>query len=778
MRETKNVQGGLLIGYILPHRRDNHVGCLFSPLKLHFMSSDTYHQSGPSWSAPMDSAMDEPAIKLEPETLLDGVFELLVREHRECRFDPQNTIGFKRKREQDDMDQTYSENDEQYLDHPGESGNVDEVPVNEEPPEAMNQPDIEVQESPVAQGLSEAAEDTTKNEHYCCGCNDNIPTYSQFVEHILNNHVKKGIKYFHIKPDIKNPYNHCNACDRKFKTRAGYFVHLRRIHKFNIRPASDDNQQQLESSAKKQYYCCGCNRFMNDQASFSEHIRTTHRRTLIKHFHLMPDLNDPNWYCRACERRFNSKPLFSMHLRTTHKMKKAKNEDAGLMEEVGESEHYCCGCNQYMSDEKTLTKHIEKAHRRTKIKHLNLKPDVQDPNFYCKACERGYTKQSSFRLHLRQLHKMSDTPSEYYCSACNATIKEHSAYSIHITRSHPNHKIKRIHVRPDINDPNYYCKSCEKPYFKKMKYRHHLQVVHKIFIQDIIVRIPAISTNEPEYYCSGCNTVVHDYSTFVAHIRSQHPTSRIKNIHIKPDIHDPDDYCSACEKFSVTRKLYLKHLKLVHKILVDSTHTDPQHVNSMHSTVSDHDNTPLQSTNPTEVAALYTSTAATSAQQALGDTATVDLRKAKNYCHYCEKQYESQGDFRTHLRELHSFITTRSRGTIFSTALPQPKVLTPSEKKKRGLLPSLGPFKLFGKRKRKIKSQEASILPNPNKIEYKCDACKRVFRYKSVMREHCSSVHQMTLSPIPYKRNPRVIIRVSRKKSKSSKSKSTRQRTK
>lgn len=80
------------------------------------------------------------------------------------------------------------------------------------------------------------------------------------------------------------------------------------------------------------------------------------------------------------------------------------------------------------------------------------RPDVNDPNFYCKIC--------------------------------NITLNSKYLYKSHCRYVHPKIQLKSSIVRSDIlsnvSDPNNYCKACEKKMASKRNYRKHLQYVHKM----------------------------------------------------------------------------------------------------------------------------------------------------------------------------------------------------------------------------------------------------------------------------------------------------------
>ena len=133
-------------------------------LIVYMSDSNTYNDNVPFWTAHMDADTEEPAIKIEP----DG-FEPLVQEHPECRFGSQNAISLKRKREQDDMDQVYPDNEDQYLDYPVKGGDVDEFHVKGEPA-TMKQLDVVVQQSLTTQGTVQLGEPFERCIHSTMPC--------------------------------------------------------------------------------------------------------------------------------------------------------------------------------------------------------------------------------------------------------------------------------------------------------------------------------------------------------------------------------------------------------------------------------------------------------------------------------------------------------------------------------------------------------------------------------------------------------------------------------
>ncbi|KAL9536508.1 hypothetical protein MBANPS3_012602 [Mucor bainieri] len=77
----------------------------------------------------------------------------------------------------------------------------------------------------------------------------------------------------------------------------------------------------------------------------------------------------------------------------------------------------------------------------------NTKPDVNDPNNYCRVCDKTYTRKTYFKYHVRAAHSIGKKDQE------------------------------TEETKPDTNDPNNYCRVCQRTYASKQIYRRHLRTV-------------------------------------------------------------------------------------------------------------------------------------------------------------------------------------------------------------------------------------------------------------------------------------------------------------
>ncbi|GAN01837.1 hypothetical protein MAM1_0012c01272 [Mucor ambiguus] len=107
--------------------------------------------------------------------------------------------------------------------------------------------------------------------------------------------------------------------------------------------------------------------------------------------------------------------------------------------------YYRCNiCKRKMPNFKSVLGHRKSIHsikqmNVTKINDTNMEPDINDPNFHCNPCGKGFQDVRKFRQHLRRVHYMVLKP----------MIRP---------------KITQNGVIPDLDDPNLYCKSCNQTY--------------------------------------------------------------------------------------------------------------------------------------------------------------------------------------------------------------------------------------------------------------------------------------------------------------------------
>lgn len=240
---------------------------------------------------------------------------------------------------------------------------------------------------------------------------------------------------------------------------------------------------------------------------------------------------------------------------------------------------------------------------------MNIPPDVNDPNCYCKSCQTKYKSRQTYRFHLKNTDNIvitrprrqplfdptmsvDDTKhlNNASCAICKFTYISRYQYRLHMKRIHqvgrnntPVHRIISIanpSIQPDPNDPNFYCKSCQTHYSSRQKYRQHIKLSHTDVKLDrcgarhhITVEMDAEDRDNTR--CKICNK---DYSTrwnYRKHMNMVHRDGKREPVRkgalrrkidtsIAPIWDDPSNHCRSCKKTYSTKSTYRVHFRKFH----------------------------------------------------------------------------------------------------------------------------------------------------------------------------------------------------------------------
>lgn len=119
----------------------------------------------------------------------------------------------------------------------------------------------------------------------------------------------------------------------------------------------------------------------------------------------------------------------------------------------------------------------------------------------------------------------------FYCRRCIINIKGCKEYYDHLRTEHnikPNiSRVRHVDLQPDIDDANFFCRSCERPHVDRHLYYTHLKRVHHMLLQ---------------------------------------PFKKPIDPSVQPDIFNANHHCTVCKKEFVNKTGFKRHLILVHKI--------------------------------------------------------------------------------------------------------------------------------------------------------------------------------------------------------------------
>lgn len=409
--------------------------------------------------------------------------------------------------------------------------------------------------------------------------------------------------------------------------------------------------------------------------------------------------------------------------------------------------YHCSICNISMVNLKAVLDHRKLVHNSTKskVKHLDLEPNIDNPNHYCKACEFVCKSKNTYRGHLQKVHHMILTalkrrrPSKgrlrnnimpdpedpkCYCLSCQRTYPNRSLYRVHLRKFH-GLRLKRpkFIINPDItpnwNDPDFHCASCNRTYKSKKTYKEHCTKAHHMKSPANRRGIEQVDLGDGSTYCKVCQLNFKGKKQYRAHCRYKHGAALVKSVKPQavPDMNDPTNYCKLCGKrFGSTLQLR-RHLFALHNMINTipvSKQCDKQ----------------------------------------------PDMNHPKKYCCCCDKTLASRQGFRMHLLGVHALTQTGQRKDVLEPVVDDAncycRVCKQSYTSRstyckhlryvhQAILKPLWPQGNF------------TSLPDPDDPKLHCSVCNITKKSARQYRGHCRSIHHMILRPSGIK-NPNAII--------------------
>ncbi|KAL9536637.1 hypothetical protein MBANPS3_012494 [Mucor bainieri] len=413
--------------------------------------------------------------------------------------------------------------------------------------------------NPITRGLS---------YYHCPFCEIKFADFRSVVNHRRAVHNLSGysrtIKHMNLEPDVDNPNNTCQSCEKTYCSKKSYRDHLVKVHyvAFERKRVGPVNNMTPDPHDPN-FYCCSCNYTYTSLPGFKAHLLRMHNIrvppthiSIIKNPDVLPDWNDPNYYCSSCEHHFKTRSSFSVHCINIHHVRSPTQQRCKGQElpDLHDPKFHCKVCDTIYKNEQFYRSHCYEEHnmRMTISGTPNQDPN---PNNECSICGKSFSVKYTLYKHLFVVHKMdiesvfqpSSTKqkinnSNNYCRVCDKfyaskqSLKYHSR-AVHFIDEKTNQASDE--TKPDIDDPNNYCRVCQHTYASKKLYRHHIRHIHQMKL------------NRP---------IEHDSSRF-------------------PDPLGPNYwYCRICKCYSKSHIAYKKHCKKIHRMELMSlkqTNTNP-----------------------------------------------------------------------------------------------------------------------------------------------------------------------------------------------------------
>ncbi|GAN01960.1 hypothetical protein MAM1_0014d01397 [Mucor ambiguus] len=342
---------------------------------------------------------------------------------------------------------------------------------------AMDDFDIKQEETKDHTALVQQHGEFGKKDYYyhCDMCNKKMADLKSVLEHCHSVHSIKrtsGIKNMDTDPDVHNLNCYCKSCDTDYKNTGAYRGHLRNVHYMVLKPISRWKTPRSDT---------------------------------------FPDPDDPNFRCTACEHTYTLKSSYLRHCRYAQGVRSGKLAYQRYTPPSSVVDTYCQTCDKRLSVDQ----------RPELQKPKDVMPNVNDPNFYCRSCERKLVNKDSFKLHLAAIHSLYPSSPE------------------------------KSKIKPDASDPNNYCSVCQKTSQSKGRYRKHLRLVHQMTLPSLRVRdiqkgcLP--DPNNPHNYCNVYNWFLSNSNATI-------------------DINNPQFYCAQSNRSYCRKQYFRKHIRSVHGI--------------------------------------------------------------------------------------------------------------------------------------------------------------------------------------------------------------------
>ncbi|KAL9557399.1 hypothetical protein PS6_001829 [Mucor atramentarius] len=152
-------------------------------------------------------------------------------------------------------------------------------------------------------------------------------------------------------------------------------------------------------------------------------------------------------------------PANIMDLQANQQPENAPNKETKVIPMNKDNYFYCRRCNINIKGCKEYYDHLRSEHHIkpniSRVRHVDIQPDIDDPNFYCRSCEKSHPDKPIYYTHLRRIHHMLLQP----------------------------FKPKKSKALPDPYNPNFYCTVCKKE-FVKSTFKRHLFLTHKMNLYD------------------------------------------------------------------------------------------------------------------------------------------------------------------------------------------------------------------------------------------------------------------------------------------------------
>lgn len=234
-----------------------------------------------------------------------------------------------------------------------------------------------------------------------------------------------------------------------------------------------------------------------------------------------------------------------------------------LLPDTNDPNHFCRVCDRKYQSDSTYHVHLIRIHgirdpnwRMRRILHPDVVPDIKNQDLFCAACERYFRTPITFACHIANVHNISFSNSEI-----PKRKYEERAGQLKKNKQRKKHrKPFNSLVLPCVKDPQFYCARCDWRYATKLSFIVHLKKVHSFRIHQDDFKDYTDFSGDSIWRCLLCTKALPDRDSLNAHVRLIH------NFRLAPHSSINDFTCYLCKKEYYTTRDAVNHLIHVHGI--------------------------------------------------------------------------------------------------------------------------------------------------------------------------------------------------------------------
>ncbi|XP_055589668.1 zinc finger protein 808-like [Uranotaenia lowii] len=567
--------------------------------------------------------------------------------------------------------------------------------------------------------------------------------------------------------------NRCTKCGLHFR----YNI-LLPLHNCDdvLNPKANNDQSTETINGRQKFQCSICEKNFDDKPNLDAHIWDMHngeksydcdkcgkscnaKRKLEDHY-ARYHIGKPRYQCITCGKKFFFFPAYRNHIKISHleeydqtlvargvrdlPINELYSMDGCVVIDDGPNPLRCEICNKTCTSKKMYDRHKKIAHKKRKWM------------LACNKCDKVYEKKIFLEDHYACDHL---NVIRYACEYCGESFTWRYAYFLHLKKNHSKeykdsvrgnktHVISynKLNLGNDLDEiltndtlRERSCVMCIRTFISKPQYLEHMQSQHlpktfdcnrcdKMFNVklDLELHFAEIHADKPWFRCEICVKNFDSIKEYCLHHKTKHPK----------------EYAEILRQKSCDQLYEMDGFLIVERVPLENHLLKPRDSYEEQNCVTIKSEPPAEEPmgNDDEV-----SCPSIKSEIEQTDVTVATQQELMSICNYCGKKYRSETDL---WNSNHSIVLHQINvHGIFDSSM--------CRKLKNADDESLSEFQYhcdiceYRFRDKKIyQYHECGMAKEQNtdskNVKYRCNVCKKIFKYKINLRHHLKIDHQQT----------------------------------